>query len=59
MVIHVSSQDGKCIEVLNVPYSITMTTGYITNTIYGNGIYLYPATMTTDKYPMDVLYLYA
>ena len=53
MVVHVSSQVGECIEVLNVPYSITMTTGYIANIscYYGNGIYLYPATMTTDKYP--------
>ena len=51
MVIHDSSQDGKCIEVFNVTYSIAMTTGYITNIscYYSNGIYLYPATMTMDK----------
>ena len=43
MEIHDGSQNGKCIEVSNVPYSITMKTGYITNIscYYGNGLYIY------------------
>ena len=43
MVIHDGSQNGKCIEVSNVSYSITMKTGCITNIscYYDNGLYIY------------------